>query len=142
MQAALLENWQARVTESNNARTRSAQWFIDKLCLVNRGNDIAYLRLPIIALDHESREKLLSLSKRQGLGLSAMYPMPINEIKELRERFEGSSFPVAKEVSQKILTIPTHQLLTQSDREKIAALKLSTSRLSITDKSHSPQLTS
>ena len=54
--------------------------------------------------------------------MSAMYPIPIHEIEELKEQFKGVNFPIAKEVSQRILTIPTHQLLTQSDKERIVAL--------------------
>jgi dTDP-4-amino-4,6-dideoxygalactose transaminase len=123
MQAGLLDNWQVRLSESNDARKRSARGFIDILGLVDLCDDIPYLRLPIMALNHESRERLLSLSRRDGLGVSAIYPTPIHEIEELRGQFPGASFPAAKEVSQRILTIPTHQLLTQRDRERIAALK-------------------
>jgi dTDP-4-amino-4,6-dideoxygalactose transaminase len=129
VQAGLLENWQIRLSESNGARRRSARWFIDALRLADRYDDIPYLRLPIMALNHESREKILSLSRCRGLGVSTMYPTPIHEIEEFREQFRGASFPVAREVSQRILTIPTHQLLTQSDRERIAALNLHPDRL-------------
>lgn len=124
MQAGLLENWQVRLSESNEARRKAARWLIDALRLEKPDDDIAYLRLPVMALNHESRERVLSLSREKGLGVSAMYPTPINEIEELKEQFRGASFPAAKEVSQRILMIPTHQLLPQSDRERIAALNL------------------
>ena len=122
MQAGLLKNWQARLSKSNSIRKITAQWFIDALGLIKYCNNISYLRLPILALDHESREKILLFSKREGLGMSAMYPIPIHEIEELREQFKGVNFPIAKEVSRRILTIPTHQLLTQSDKKRIVAL--------------------
>ena len=122
MQAGLLDNWQVRLCESNEARRKSARWFIDALYLEQRSDEIPYLRLPILVHKRESRESVLSLSRQTGLGISAMYPTPIHEIAELKEQFKGESFHAAREVSQKLLTIPTHQFVTHSDREKIAAL--------------------
>ena len=126
MQAGLLDNWQVRLSKSNEARRTSARWFIDKLRLEERNNETPYLRLPVVTLNHHLRERVLSLSRQRGLGVSAMYPTPIHEIEELKEQFKGVSFPAAKEVSRRLLTIPTHQLLTQRDREGIAALCLGT----------------
>lgn len=122
MQAGLLQNWQYRLSNSAEARRKSSRWFINMLCLTDRSVDTPYLRLPVIALSHDTRERLLALARRNGLGLSPMYPAPIDEIDELKGQFRGAAFPVAKDVSQRIFTIPTHQLLTRKDKEKIAAL--------------------
>ena len=124
VQAGLLYNWQLRLTESNEARKRSAQWFINVLGLNNHYQAIPYLRLPVMVSNCQSREKVLSLSQKKGLGVTAMYPAPIHEIEELKDQFKGSHYPVAKDVSQRLVTVPTHQLLRQGDRERIAALKL------------------
>lgn len=123
MQAGFLVDWEVRLGIANEERRRSAQLFIGALHLVERDDGISYLRLPILALSPKSRDDLLALSRQKGLGLSLMYPTPINEIEELKEQFRGSSYPVAKEVSLKLLAIPTHSLLMQHDRESIVALK-------------------
>jgi len=48
-----------------------------------------------------------------------MYPTSINEIEEIKSRFNGSTFPAAKTVSENLVTLPTHQLLEKRDIDKI-----------------------
>ena len=57
-----------------------------------------------------------------GLGISLMYPTPINEIEELKGQFNGMAFPQAKMVSERLLTMPTHQFLSKKDKEDICRL--------------------
>ncbi len=123
MQAGFLMDWQVRLGIANEARRRSAQWLIGALHLAKGDNGIPYLRLPVLASNPTFRDKVLLISQQKGLGLSIMYPRPINEIAELKEQFRGSSYPAAKEVSLKLLAIPTHSLLMQHDKESIVALK-------------------
>jgi dTDP-4-amino-4,6-dideoxygalactose transaminase len=53
------------------------------------------------------------------LGVSLAYPSPINEIPEISAMFDGKRFPAARRVSEHILTIPTHQWLSEKDRSAI-----------------------
>ncbi len=50
------------------------------------------------------------------------YPDSINGIPELKDQFRNEDFPLAKEIAKKLITLPTHSLVTQKDRDKIAAL--------------------
>ena len=46
-----------------------------------------------------------------------MYPLSVNEIEEIRHGVHGLRFPLAKLVSERLLTIPTHRLLSKKDKE-------------------------
>ena len=124
MQAGLLNGWQRQLEESNRARKENTEYFCSALSSTltfHDGSSIPFLRLPVI-LEKEIREKLYSISKKEGLGISSMYPAPVNEIEELRSQFDGKTYPSAKRISETLLTIPTHHLLSRKDRETISNL--------------------
>lgn len=124
MQAGLLRDWQNRLYELNEARRNVAVFFINALGLKDRTTNITYLRLPIVTLNNELRDKLFYFSQANGLGVVTMYPTPIHEIEELKAQFRLASYPSSKEVSKRLLTIPTHQFIKKSDREKIVSVLL------------------
>jgi len=68
------------------------------------------------------RDLLYSSLQSRGVGASTMYPSPITDIAELRGHFDGASYPAAQALSERLLTIPTHPLLSAKDKEKICAL--------------------
>lgn len=129
MEAGLLNGWQERLEKTNQIRKENAEYFSERLRsrlrLSNGGEGrgegaIPYLRLPVLLDNKEERDSLYSISQKKGLGVSAMYPTPINEIGEIKNQFNGSAFPSAKRISETLLTIPTHHLLSERDKEKIA----------------------
>jgi dTDP-4-amino-4,6-dideoxygalactose transaminase len=65
--------------------------------------------------DKSSKKKIDSISKERGLGISCMYPTPINEIEEIKEQFRDKSFPSAKLLSDRLITMPTHHLVSTKD---------------------------
>jgi dTDP-4-amino-4,6-dideoxygalactose transaminase len=122
-QAGLLRHWRRRLTASNGARSEAVSYFTRALSLERaRGQARPYLRLPIVAPDAETRRRVCALARRRGLGIAAAYPTPINEIPELAAIFDGRRFPSAAELSERLLTLPTHHLLSQKDKRAIAAL--------------------
>ena len=52
--------------------------------------------------------------------MSLAYPTPINEIPEISYMFAGKRFPAASRVAEHILTIPTHQWISEKDQRAIA----------------------
>ena len=118
-----MRKWRERLEQSNQDRTENASYF-NKCLHVNTpgGNRIPYLRLPIVVESVEKRDRIYAISRERGLGLSIMYPTAINEIGEIRANFYGQEFPFAREVAERILTVPVHPLL--SDRDKIAITEL------------------
>jgi dTDP-4-amino-4,6-dideoxygalactose transaminase len=122
MHAGTLRGWQKRLEESNRIRKENASFFIKKLGLqTENGGSIFFLRLPFMVKNREMKESIYILSNEGGLGISRMYPAPINEIREIRNQFEGKMFPFAQETADCLLTLPTHQLLSSEDKEKICS---------------------
>jgi dTDP-4-amino-4,6-dideoxygalactose transaminase len=123
MHAALLRGWSERLEQSNLVRSRNAVFFQEALDLeFPKKREINYLRLPFLANDNKSRDEIFSLSISKGLGIGKMYPVPINEIEELKNGFAGLSYPSAKWLSGRLLTLPTHHLLTDKDKENIVTV--------------------
>jgi len=122
MKAGLLRGWQKRLNESNQTRRRNTAYFYEMLrsrVRLSNGESVSCLRLPVMLDDTETKEKFFSGPEMRGLGISRMYPCAVNEIEEIRDQFDGMAFPAAKKVAEMLLTIPTHQLLTEKDKEAI-----------------------
>lgn len=137
MKAGLLKGWQEKLEKANQIRKENAKYYNERLrsrlssrqklrlrsrLRLSDGEAVSYLRLPLIVESKEERDNLFSLSNKKGLGVSAMYPSTINEIQEIRGQFNGSVFPSAKKISETLLTIPTHHLLSEKDRKEISRL--------------------
>jgi perosamine synthetase len=121
MHAGLLRNWRSHLALSNQIRSETATYFSRRLRLeLAHGPSHPYLRLPVFAASRRERDGICALSQRQGLGLSVAYPTPINEIPELRIAIDGRCFPSAQRVAERLLTIPTHHLLSENDKRAIA----------------------
>jgi perosamine synthetase len=123
MQAGLLRDWRARLGRSSEIRSRTAGDIMRRLgSLEPPARAHPYLRLPIAAATSEEKRRILRLSRRRRLGMSAAYPSPINEIPELRGVFNGQRFPAARQVAETLLTIPVHQWVSETDKHAIAAV--------------------
>lgn len=120
MKLGLLARWQERLSRANETRRQTAGYFLMRSS-VPKGlsPSIAYLRLPILMENREARDRLLAVAESRGWGFSTMYPAPINEIPEIRSMFSGKTYPSAKDISEKLVTIPTHEWLTGRDRREI-----------------------
>jgi hypothetical protein len=51
-----------------------------------------------------------------------MYPTAVDEIAEIKAMFHGETFPMAKKVAETLVTLPTHHLLTNTDKKSICDL--------------------
>jgi dTDP-4-amino-4,6-dideoxygalactose transaminase len=59
--------------------------------------------------------------QRQGLGGTTGYPVPLSELPDLKP-FVGASdaeFPIAKRISEQLVTLPTHSWLLKRDIDRI-----------------------
>jgi perosamine synthetase len=122
MRAGLLNGWQRKLEESNKIRREHSEYFDERLKLrlrLSNGNPTPFLRLPFTTESREVKKKIYSFSQKSGLGISLMYPTAINEIEEIKATFNGKSFPSAERIAETLLTIPTHQFLSEKDKEKI-----------------------
>jgi perosamine synthetase len=123
MKAGLLRSWRQRLDQSNRVRSSTADYFSERLHLrTARKPAVPYLRLPVVMPSPEARAEICEAAKARGLGLSSMYPAPVSAIEEIAAEFLGLEFPVASYVAERLLTIPTHELLSKEDKDNICRL--------------------
>lgn len=124
MKARCLWNWPRRLETANRIRSVTADYFREHLPFKKFSVQpaISYLRLPLILDSRETRDRVYSYSQTNGLGFSRMYPTPVNEIEEIKGMFDGEAYPRAKAVAERLITLPTHHLVAQRDKEAICAL--------------------
>jgi dTDP-4-amino-4,6-dideoxygalactose transaminase len=106
-------------------RTQAAVYFSRRLTASEpTATAPAYLRFPIFAKSRGERERLHVSSQLSGLGVAIAYPSPVSDIPEVRAASFAArkSFPAARDVVDRLLTIPTHELLSERDKHKIAEL--------------------
>ena len=128
VRAHQLQGWERRLALANQERATRAGWLIDGLDLHRRGmqpitgKEAVYLRLPVLVRDRETKEAVCRQSREVGAGLSPNYPATIQEIPELAGRLAGRKCPGAQEVVDRLVTLPTHQFVTEADRLKIGRI--------------------
>jgi dTDP-4-amino-4,6-dideoxygalactose transaminase len=123
MKAGLLRDWRDRLARSNRIRSSTAVYFSERLRLgAARKTALPYLRLPVLMASPEARAEIYTLARKRGLGLSLMYPTAVNEIEEIAAEFADQIFPSARYVAERLLTIPTHALLSDKDKQNICRL--------------------
>lgn len=114
IKAGVLKNWRNNLIESERIREANVNYF-DKYIKPIR----PYLRIPLVCENTKKRNRIAFSSRQEGLGISLMYPRPINEIKEIKENFTGEEYPIAKIISERLVTIPTHHYINENDRKAI-----------------------
>ena len=114
LQAGFLRGWENDLEKSNNMRMENTKYF-------NKCSDETFscLRYPVVLKNKNLREKIYNVSKEKGLGLSKMYPSSINNIDEIKPSFKGEDYPVASNLVNCLIALPTHQWLTVKDRQNI-----------------------
>lgn len=121
VKAGLLNGWKRQLDASNSIRAEHSGFYRER---VDHGTpahpQAACLRYPLLVEDRARRDSLVASSGK--LGLSPMYPAPVNEIAEIRAQFNGASYPVARSVANRLVTLPTHGFVTVRDREEICRL--------------------
>lgn len=85
------------------------------------GETGGFLRLPILLRDLAARDRVLTELKQQGLGATRGYPSPLSEIPDLRPRLMSpdEEYPVARQISEQLVTLPTHPWVRERDIQKI-----------------------
>jgi perosamine synthetase len=119
--AGILGSWQERMEEYNKGRIIIGRQYKDALGL-RKGRkiysgDIPYLRFPVYANAPEAKTRACELYG--ALGVSPMYPDSVNRIDDLRDEFGEARFPGAERIAQRLMTLPTHVIVRERDRDRI-----------------------
>jgi perosamine synthetase len=122
IKAGLLRNWRRRLADSSRTRAAAAAYFSRRLRLrPPAGPSYPYLRLPIQVETRAQKARLFGLSQANGLGFSVAYPQALSDVPELRDLFNGEQYPAARRLADTLLTLPTHQWLSKTDKRAIVA---------------------
>lgn len=118
MCAGALTDWRGRLSASNRVREANAGLAMDELTICRR-RSVPFLRLPLLACSRAQRDRICALSAEQGLGISTLYPAPISRLQELHGQFDGASYPAAEAAAERLLCIPTHEMLADKDKRAV-----------------------
>ena len=82
------------------------------------------LRYPLL-VDEDIRSQLFAKLRHHGLGVSQMYPVILTEIKGLEELKQQGKFPEAASFARRLLTLPTHEMVSYKDIVRIRQVLMS-----------------
>lgn len=77
------------------------------------------IRAPFLCWDSECKRRTLEKSEEMGLGIADGYPDSIDGIAELGYQDDGKGYPGAKEIAERLVTLPVHPFVKERDIEKI-----------------------
>jgi dTDP-4-amino-4,6-dideoxygalactose transaminase len=121
--AGVLRTWRRRLADANAQRVRAGEAYRARLGGARASDGaVPYLRLPVLMPSREVRDRVCALARRRGLGVGPTYPGPVSQIAALRHRFAGQQFPAAVMVAERLVTLPTHHLVSEPDRRAICDL--------------------
>jgi dTDP-4-amino-4,6-dideoxygalactose transaminase len=88
-----------------------------------KGDNIALLRFPIIFKEKEVRDRILKYLEEKGLGATGSFPVPLNELEGACDYLDkNETYSNAKEISERILTLPLHEYVTLEDIDHISQI--------------------
>ena len=77
------------------------------------------LRFPVFLRDLRGKET--ACESFGHLGISPMYPAPVNRIREIQHHFGGSTYPSSEKIVYTLVTLPTHSLVSDSARNRLCS---------------------
>ncbi|MDW7774279.1 MAG: DegT/DnrJ/EryC1/StrS family aminotransferase [Desulfobulbaceae bacterium] len=126
-QAGLAAAWQEKLAafmRQRNKKTGMMEELLDGGIFLDAAgtSKASLIRLPIVVHDLEKRKRILAESNRLGLGVMPTYPAPVNCIDELQYLHAEREFTAAREMCEKIITLPVHPFVTGKDVHKITSI--------------------
>lgn len=124
-QAGIAKNWETTINKLNAARSANANKIASHGMMPEgalEGTMPDLIRYPVLAADKETKKSILRKSERMGLGISDGYPDSIDGIYEMQGLFGGNTFPVAKDIAERIVTLPVHPYVGEVDVKNIMSL--------------------
>ena len=128
MRAGLLSSWRGRLDESNRCRVQRRRSFLNRLPQaaqqfpLNQSEAASYLRLPMLMPTAQHKEALCVMARQDGLGISGLYPAPISEIPDIASMFGSRRYPGAEALSARLVTLPLHRFVTETDVDRICSV--------------------
>ncbi len=128
VRAGLLSSWRGRLDDSNRCRVLKKRSFLEKLPQgaqqfpEDRPGAAPNLRLPVLMPTAQHKEALCVTARQNGLGISGLYPAPISKISAIASMFGSRRYPGAEALSARLVTLPLHQFVTETDVDRICSV--------------------
>ena len=119
-QAGLLASWEPKSAEMNRDRVARLSRLGPVAGSVAPADGSPCLRLPVMCANRAERDRLCEAGRREGLGIVPMYPSALNGIPALAGLIGQNRYPGAEAVAERLLTVPVHPLVSDSE---IAAIR-------------------
>lgn len=88
------------------------------------------LRYCLLMPEHAQKESALARLSQHGLGASRLYPAPLNRLETVPTPLtRDGKYPAAADFSARLLTLPLHSDVTESDARKISRIISEEARL-------------
>lgn len=114
MKAGLLEGWQDNLERGNAVRRRNVETIAHALNdRLPARPDLPLLRVPVLFGSPSERQRLWD--RGRTLGVAKLYPTGIHMIPDLAGPHVPEAYPGATQIAERLLTLPTHHLLTKHD---------------------------
>jgi hypothetical protein len=85
------------------------------------GSEPIYMRLPLLAEDYETRERLVTVLGSRGIGAGRLYSQPLHRWYPDLEEQPGSLLG-SEAIAMRLFTLPTHSFVTDAEIERMAVL--------------------
>ncbi len=124
-QAGVARGWKTKLDALKEIRSKIAKQIADYGIMplgAPMGMIPDLIRYPVLLPDRDTKKRTLEESEGMGLGIADGYPDSIAGIDELKHLFEGNGFPQAKDIAERLLTIPVHPFVRDGDIQKIVKL--------------------
>lgn len=124
---AALAQYQAQPEDSLRVwRARFDEWAahgVTVLRTASKQTGGRHLRLPLLAQDRAHRDELIRLLDAQGCGATRFYAAPLHRIDSLPVQISSQGpFPNASRLADRLLTLPTHDYVTESVADRVSAV--------------------
>ena len=131
-QAQILQGWRERLRDLETGRREQSAYYFANLDAMTRiygreqparmARGVPLLRFPLLVANADVKRRVLSERGGSALGMSGMYPDTVASIPQLAGHLPAGRFPRAEEIATTLVTLPTHPLVSNSDRSRICAL--------------------
>jgi len=128
-QAGMARHWRSKIRVFEQARCENASVWSSRiknlktheLSMISHPPESTLIRFPVRVKNPSLRKAILNRSDQEGLGIMPGYSDSIDGIPALRNAFAVQQFPVAKQYSRELITLPVHPYVSKRDGAKITA---------------------
>jgi len=115
-----------KLPEFNKRRIENAIYFNENikssgiiLPKINEGHVFHQYTIKITKECKKTRDEVVGLLRNNEISAQVYYPLPIHKQELYKEDYKNQSYPISEKVSNEVLSLPVHPVLTEEDLNKI-----------------------